>query len=423
MATQVYRSRGVCFLGWAVLASNVLLFFVFYFNFLDLSSVLLQRVIAFVSMTAVFPYDLFLGYFSSQWLPQICWVLMVVMCAFGILLLNTFASSIFIILNILHLVTLGYLVFGRLGEPGFLDDFFRLYFTAVVSGSYMIFLTLPEVRAQFKIDIEKFKLHILLNKPLGKEVRPSDAQKYVGLSVAYMHLERYDDAVDALQKAIQGDSEKAEYYFRLGMVRIRQGLASEAIQALKEAIQKDPLHYEAYYNLGIIYVQQGCSQEAAEMFLKATHVRPEESQAYRDLGDAYFQLGEFQDAVEQFRKAILLSHKDVYSYYRLGCILTEYLGEHQQAMEALRTAVKLQKNFCDAYFQLGKVFIKMKRYKDAVRVFKEVVRLVEDHVQGHYYLGFSYLMLEDFGSARRQCNFLRKHDADLARTLEILLSS
>jgi len=417
---QQSRSRGVCILGWTVITANTLLYFVYYFQWHQLASEFFQHAISFVAMAAVFPYDLFTTFFSSQWLPQIIWVMMVVVCAFGILLLNKFARAIFIILNILHVVVLGYLVAAGWGKPDFLEAAFRLYFTAVVSGSYMAFLTLSEIREQFKVALEGLRLEIFLKRPLGKTVRSTDADKYAGLSTAYARLERYDDAVDALQKAIQGQPQRADYFFRLGMLYIKQRNFGGAITALQDAIRKDPAHYEAYYNLGVLYVQQGCSAEAAGMFLKATHVRPKESQAYRDLGDAYFAMGEYLQAVEQFKKATALSRGDGYSYYRMGCILSEYLGKDQEGLEALRACLRVQRDFIDAYFQFGKVCLKLKRYKDAVRAFKEVVRAEPDQVQAQYHLGFSYLMLKDIASARRQCELLRRQDEDLANNLLLL---
>lgn len=416
------RSMGVCILGWTVIVSNIAMYCVYYFDLLKSSSLFLQRTVSLVAMIAVFPYDLFTIYFYDQWLPQTVWAMMVVICAFGILLLNKFARAVFIILNSLHIVVLGYIVVSYFGRMEFFDYFFKMYFTAVASGTYLAFLTLYEVRRQFQVDLEGLKLDIFLRKPLGKTVHKADSGKYADLSTAYLRLERYDEAVDALKKAIQGDPEKADYYFRLGLVCLKQHAFSEAIRYFKEAVGKDPLHYEAYYNTGILYIQQGSCREAAEMFLKAVHVRPQEAQTYRDLGDAYFSLGNFEGAVEQFQKAISLSRGDVYSYYRIGCILTEYLEQHQEAMEALRTAVRIKKGFCDAHFQLGKVCIKLKRYKEAVRALKEVIQLEQDHVQGHYYLGFCYVMLKDYDSARRQCGFLKKHDEDLADNLQILLT-
>lgn len=423
MVKNETRSRGICVLGWLVIAANTLLYFVYYFNLFSISSLnVIHKSASFVSMLAVFPYDFFTGYFSSQWMPQTAWAMMVLICAFGILLLNKFFRSIFIFLNMFQVVILGYLVFIEYGSPGFLEMFFKFYFTAVVSGSYMIFLTMPEVRKQFQIELEGLRLQILLQKPLGKKVSVADAKKYADLSVAYVRLERYDEAAEALQKALLVSSENADYYFRLGMVYIKLNFQAKAIDCFHNAIKYDPVHYETYYNLGILYVQQGCSREAAEMFLKAIHVNPKETQAYRDLGDAYFSMGEYEDAVKQFQQTVVLTQKDAYSYYRMGCILSEYLDRYQDSLEALRAAVRIDRGFCDAHFHLGKICILLKRHKDAIRAFKDVLRLEKDHVQAHYHLGFVYALAGDLKSAQKQCYFLKQHDEGLAESLSLLVS-
>ncbi|MEW5895203.1 MAG: tetratricopeptide repeat protein [Candidatus Omnitrophota bacterium] len=417
------RSLGVTILGWIVISSSLVLYLVYYFDLHNSFSPLWQRIISFVSMTAVFPYDFFNRCFETQWLPQTVWAMMIVFCAFGILLLNKFARSVFIILNILHLVVLGYLTFSFLGEMNkFLEYFFKLYFNAVASGTYMAFLTLPEIRQQFRVELEGLRLEILLKKPLGKKISPTDADKYASLSVAYERLERYNEAIDALKKAIQGNPNNAHFFFRLGMMYFNQQEKDQAVEALKRAIEIDPLYYEVYYNLGIFYVKEGCHLEASQMFLKATHVKPGEAQAYRELADSCFSMGDYKEALEYFDKVISLSKGDAYSHYRKGCILGEYFDKNEEAFESLRTAVRIQKDFFDAQFQLGKACLHLKRYKDSIRAFKEVLLLEKDNIQAHFYLGFSYAMLKDFPSAFRQCQYLKKYDPDLADNLSLFIS-
>lgn len=422
MTGQATRSRGVCVLGWTVIAANVLLYFVYYFGLLSFdSSPAVRKTVFFISILAVFPYDFFMDYFTNQWIPQTVWVMMVTICAFGILLLNSFAQSIFIFLNIFQIVILGQLVLLKIHHPHFLESFFEFYFVLVVSGSYMIFLTFPEVRRQFKIELEGLKMKILFQKPLGRKVRASDVATYASLSNAYLRLERYEEAQDALEKALSIDPENADYYFRLGMIHIKQNLMAKAVGDFKQAIAHDPVHYEAYYNLGVLYVQQGCSEEAAQMFLKAIHVKPQDPQAYRDLGDAYFSLGDYEEAIAQYRQVLSLARHDAYSFYRMGCIFSEYLSHHQEAFEALREAIHIDPDMGDAQFHFGKVCIQLKRYKDAVRAFKEVIRIDEDHIQAHYYLGFVYALLKDFCSAEKQCRFLKRYDEGLAKELSLVI--
>ena len=415
------RSISVTILGWSVIFSNIVLYSIYSLNLHYSLSTWFRQFISFISMIAVFPYDFFNICFNFQWLPQIIWVLTVVFCAFGILVLNKFARAVFILLNILHLVVLAYIVFFVWGMQGFLENFFKMYFNIVASGTYMAFLTLPEVRQQFQIELEGLRLEILLKKPLGKKVRPGDSSKYAQLSIAYARLERYEEAVDALKKAIKGNPE-ARLFFQLGMIYIKQQENEQAVEAFKTAIELEPLYYEAYYNLGVLYVKQGCYREAAQMFLKAVHVRPSSVQALRDLADACFSIGDFKEALEYFRKAVSLNKGDAYSYYRMGSILAEYCDNHQDAFEALRTAVRIRKDFFEAQFQLGKVCMSLKRYKDAIRAFRDALVLQEDNIQVHYHLGFTYIMLKDFESARRQCLYLERYDPELAHNLSMLLS-
>jgi len=416
------RSLGVCVLGWTVILANIVLYLVYYFNLLPSASALIRHLISLVSMLAVFPYDLFAGYFSGTWLPQMVWVMTMVICAFGILLLNKLARAVFIILNILQIVILLHLVSRSGGTGFFLDMVFKLYLTVVVSGSYIAYLLVPQVRRQFDIDLEGLRLQIFLQRPLGKTVTASDAKKYADLAAAYSRLERYDEAAGALRKALTGAPENAAYHFQLGLVLLKQDDSRQAAAAFEQAVRYDPLHYEAYYNLGVLSVRQGCSQEAYERFLQASQVRPGEPQVCRDLGDAACALERYQDAADFFRRAISLGNGDAYAYFRLGCLEADHLQRPQKALEALRTAVTIDGNFCEAHFQLGMVCITMQRYKEALRAFKEVIRLQGDHRQGRYQLGFVYAMLGDQASARHQCNILKEADPELAQNLSMLLA-
>jgi len=47
--------------------------------------------------------------------------------------------------------------------------------------------------------------------------------------------------------------------------------------------------------------------------------------------------------------------------------------------------------------------------------------LDDNHIQAHYQLGFTYSMLKDFDSARREYRFLKESDPDLANNLAMVI--
>lgn len=416
------RSLGLCVLGWTVVLANIFLCLVYSFPLLSSVPVLVRRLTSLVSMLAVFPYDLFTGYFSGEWFAQMIWVMITMICAVGILLRNKLARAVFIILNILQIVILAHLVVSNIGTEILLDMVFKFYFTVVVSGSYTAYLLVPQVRRRFNIDPERVRLSTFLQRPFKRAVAASDGKKYANLASAYFRLERYEEAAEALHQALAEDPENADDWFDLGLVCLKQADFRQAADAFARAVHCNPLSYEAYYNLGVLSVRQGCSQEAYEWFLSASHVRPGEPQIYRDLGDVASSLKRYQEAADFFQTAAALGRADAYAYFRLGCLKAEHLRQPQQALEALRTAVQMDRNFCEAYFRLGEVCLAMQRYKEALRAFKEVLRLEEDHRQGRYQLGFVYAMLGDKAAARRQYNILKHVDPELAQNLSMLLA-
>jgi tetratricopeptide (TPR) repeat protein len=379
------------------------------------------RVSSFLAMVAVFPIDFFHGYFRDQWLVHVSWMVLIVICAFGILLLNKFARAVFIVLNVIHMTVLSYIVILHHGQGSFLDFFFKGYFNMVAAISYVGFLTLPEIREQFNIELEGLRLKIWLERPLNKKPLKSDVNRYESLSVAYVQLGRFEEALDALEKAISVDPGNANLHFQVGMIHIRMNRYPQAARALQESVRLNPIHYEANYNLGSLFMREGSAKEAAEFFLKATHIQPKKEQAYRDLGDAYMSLKRYEDACASFKEAIALSSKDSYSYLRLGVILGQFLNNPQEAFEALRTSVRLDPQCFESQFEFAKASFSMGRFKDAVRGLKEADRLNPENPSVCYYLGLSYAKLNDHHSALRQHALLKERDPALAGELMIMI--
>lgn len=123
------RSMGVCLLGWSVIIANVLLVLPYYYEIFNQSFLTNPRISSFLAMVAVFPIDFFHGYFYSQWIVHVFWMMLIVVCAFGILLLNKFARAVFIVLSVLHMTVLSYIVVLHYGQQSFFEFFFKGYFT------------------------------------------------------------------------------------------------------------------------------------------------------------------------------------------------------------------------------------------------------------------------------------------------------
>jgi len=415
------RSLGLNLVGWGACLSNVLLFSSFYYALFTNQSIAPRPFLVFLSVFAVFPLDFMHTYLMGEWFAHLTWIIMMTVCAMGILLLNKFARLVFIVMNIVHVVVLCYLAFMRIGTIDFVEYGFKVYFNLVVCGAYVGFLLIPDVREQFEVSLEGFKFWSRFEPPRIKRIKPQNSQGMFKLSLAYENLGRYPDAVNVLEKACEIEPENAEFAFRLALNYARLDNNPKAIDMLKKVLRIQPDHYEAQYVLGHAYMKEGSVQQSIESLEKASKGTRPQPKIFKELGEAYIAAGRYEEGAEALEKAAASEPNDAEIYHQLGRIYFENLDKNKEAREYLMRAIRINPDLRDAHMQLGLVCGKLTRYKDAIRSFKEVLRKDPDNRQAHYHIGFAYAMIADFDSARRHYHYLKRTDPDLAENLTMVI--
>ena len=76
----------------------------------------------------------------------------------------------------------------------------------------------------------------------------------------YMDLDKTDEALENLEKAIAQDPTKPRYYFAQGALYEKLGNEQKAIDTYKKTMEVDPTFFNAYYNLGALYYNKGVQQ-------------------------------------------------------------------------------------------------------------------------------------------------------------------
>ena len=136
-------------------------------------------------------------------------------------------------------------------------------------------------------------------------LRPDNARAWMGLGIAYVQQEHWDQARKPLERAIQLDPTLAEAEYELGLVAKSQAKADEAIQHLQRALQLQPKHVGALRTLGNLYLQSGELERAKEALEQAEAFDANNVQTEYDLGLVCNKLGQTSLArqhMEQYRK-------------------------------------------------------------------------------------------------------------------------
>jgi predicted TPR repeat methyltransferase len=132
------------------------------------------------------------------------------------------------------------------------------------------------------------------------ELEPDRADWYSNLGIVLQDRLRLDEAIAAYEHAIALDPTHANAYSNLGVVLRATGRFAEAEAAYRAAIRIAPDHADAYHNLGVLLNAQKRTREAALCFSKVITLRPKHPEARRLLALAHYTLGEIDQAVEIF---------------------------------------------------------------------------------------------------------------------------
>ncbi len=75
---------------------------------------------------------------------------------------------------------------------------------------------------------------------LAIEKKPGFYEAYLGLSIAYRELEKYDNANAAITKVLELRPDYTQVYYNLGLILEKQGRNRDAIEAYEKFLDKVP---------------------------------------------------------------------------------------------------------------------------------------------------------------------------------------
>jgi cytochrome c-type biogenesis protein CcmH/NrfG len=81
---------------------------------------------------------------------------------------------------------------------------------------------------------------------------PQDGDAWIQLGHQYFDAERFDDAIDAYEKALAIDPDNADVWTDLGVMYRRRGDPQKAIESFDQAMQIDPKHEISRFDKGIV---------------------------------------------------------------------------------------------------------------------------------------------------------------------------
>jgi len=163
----------------------------------------------------------------------------------------------------------------------------------------------------------------------------------------------------------------------------------EAVQYFEKALQLDRTHWESLKYLGMAYFHLGIHDKAVEQFQKALDKEPESEDLLWYCGTAYLKLNRYAEAERCHRKIISLNPKSGRGHLGLGQILYRK-GLYNEAIEILKKCGELEPDNPEILFLLGEAYNKLDKIDLAVSCFENILKKQQDNPKVYYNLGILY---------------------------------
>ncbi len=220
------------------------------------------------------------------------------------------------------------------------------------------------------------------------------------LGIAYAHLKKSDRSVDAFQQAAKLAPDEEESWLNLTRELMELNRYPEAIKAVQSGIAANPKSYTLHLRLGASYLAAGRLAEAENVFRDLVSSGDPLPNGYIGLAQVLLRTGRAEEAAIELREAEKnLGPRFLISFF-LGLAL-ERANKPLEALAAFREAVQLNSNSADAHLNLGKTELTHGDVKQAIAELQQTLRLNPGNQQAMRLLSQAYRRAGDATNAAK----------------------
>ena len=220
------------------------------------------------------------------------------------------------------------------------------------------------------------------------------------MGIAYAHLKQSDRSVNAFQQAANLAPDEEEYWLNLTRELMELNRYLEAIKAVQAGIAANPKSYTLHLRMGAAYLAADRYEEAENVFRDLVSSGDPLPNGYIGLAQVLLRTGRTEEAVSELGDAEnRLGPQFLISYFR-GLAL-ERVNKPVEALAAFREALELNPNSAEAHLNLGKIELAHGDVNQAIAELQQTLRLNPGNQQATRLLSQAYRRTGDAKNAAK----------------------
>jgi cellulose synthase operon protein C len=209
-----------------------------------------------------------------------------------------------------------------------------------------------------------------------------------------------DDVARTAEQMITARPYAPDGYLLKGVADLRRQRYSDAQQDANQAMQRAPQIPAPYIQLGNIQLAEKHTPEAEKFYLEALDKNSSSVEALSGLMNSYFVEKQFDKAIAAAKAQIAKAPNNSNFYDLLGTALFDGKKDLRGAESALRQAIQIDKNNADAIEKLGKVQIQEGSTDQALALYQKSIQDNPQEVRFYILSGELYESQQNWEQAK-----------------------
>lgn len=224
---------------------------------------------------------------------------------------------------------------------------------------------------------------------------------------------RYDEALEAYEKALVCDTGAKHVMVNLAMLLVRMGKRRQAAIWLEKIISQDPDSYDARTLLADLYISMGKTDDAAQIYKDILRETPENLNILLMLGSLYAGNREYEKAQDVLERVVAVDKESYIGYHYLARLYKE-LRFFDKALAAYGKALDLSWTVMLA-FEAAELYEYQERYEEAIDLYRRILADDETDEKARGRLAGIYLRTDKIDMALQELQELREYASDMTK--------
>ncbi len=242
-----------------------------------------------------------------------------------------------------------------------------------------------------------------------KGIEPGNKELPLLEADIFSRSNQHEMAVEALKKALEYHPEDIEIYDLLSIEYLYLDQFNEALKVSQKSLELDPENQAALYNIISCYDLMDLNEKAQEFLLNFVDRQPMSEIGWSLLGKRYIEDEKYEKALEALDFAIAIDDKFLGAYYDKAYVLTK-LNRFEEAIEFYKITLSISDPSAFAYYHIAKNYEFLNKDKKAIEFYQKAI--YED--PGHYK---SRIRLIDIFIQNHILDEALKHSIDAVQTV------